>query len=126
MLESHSILLADDDEAVRFLMARLLRRMGYACHCVADGNEAIEELKSRGYDLLISDVNMPGNADLRLAQEARQLAPEMPVVLLSSRLDPNIVELASQLGVVACFDKALDPSQLARQLRAGMMIRCEA
>lgn len=76
------ILLADDDSAARDLIARALTSDGHTVETVQDGTEALERLGTATYDLLVTDVQMPGLDGVTLAQHALRAAG-LPIVLMS-------------------------------------------
>ena len=78
-------LVVDDDDAVRMVLATMLRRLGFRAIEAADGRAAIVELKMRGtVDVVLSDVMMPGGiCGGELAGIARRLRPEIRVLLMS-------------------------------------------
>lgn len=77
------LLLADDEPLYLETTAQLLRKAGYACHCVADAAGAIEFLRSEPVDLLLTDLNMPGNFKLELLRWGRQSRPQVPVLVVT-------------------------------------------
>ena len=78
------ILLADDDAAARDLVQRALASDGHNVIATHDGAEALEQLQSSGpFDLLISDVQMPGVDGIELIEKATAAAPKMRVILMS-------------------------------------------
>ena len=78
-----SILIADDEETFLRSTARLLHREGYDCDCALDADRAVEMLRTGRYDLLIADIKMPGNPNLKLVRDVQQLAAGMPVILVT-------------------------------------------
>ena len=84
MTQKKRILLADDE--VIFLKATsiILRENGYICDCASDSKSVIEMLGSNEYDLLISDINMPGNSDMELISNISQIADGIPVILVTA------------------------------------------
>lgn len=80
-----TILVAEDDDGVRQLVATALRRAGFAALTVANGREAMEMLKADGVlvDALVSDVNMPGMGGVELMAAALSLRPDLAVILAS-------------------------------------------
>jgi CheY-like chemotaxis protein len=78
------ILLADDDAAARDLVQRALASDGHNVVATHDGAEALEQLQGSGpFDLLISDVQMPGVDGIELIENAVAAAPKMRVILMS-------------------------------------------
>jgi len=122
MAGGKSILIADDEPIFRKALASLLRLEGHVCHTAADADEAIELLHADRYDLLISDVVMPGNEDLRLVREAQSLAEGMPVILVSGCEPINSARHRHYTAVVAFLEKPLDFDEFGRALRAALQI----
>ncbi|MGQ0455502.1 MAG: response regulator [Hyphomicrobium sp.] len=84
-----SILLADDDAAVRDLVRRALTSDGHSVHATQDGLEASEHLAGNpgAIDLLVTDVDMPQLDGVTLAARALKLKPDLAVVLMSGFSD---------------------------------------
>jgi CheY-like chemotaxis protein len=83
------ILLADDDAAARDLVERALASEGHRVVATADGAEALERLQNAPgqFDLLISDVQMPGLDGIELIETAVTLAPKLRVIVMSGFSD---------------------------------------
>lgn len=78
------ILFAEDDVLVRSLIGELLREEGFAVFEVESGDAAASVLEGESFDILLTDVRMPGRMDgLDLAAHARQRSPALPVVVMS-------------------------------------------
>jgi two-component system, cell cycle sensor histidine kinase and response regulator CckA len=90
------ILMAEDNEGVRALTARLLVDAGYIVHEGGDGADALETLKKlkEPVDLLITDVMMPRMNGSELAQHFQQLQPGTPILLMSGYMDEDAVRRA--------------------------------
>ncbi|MBR0664439.1 PAS domain-containing protein [Roseomonas hellenica] len=79
------VLVVEDDPAVLRLMLDALRELGYRTIETASGKEAVPILQSRRHlDLLISDVGLPGLNGRQIAEIARQIRPDMPVLLMTA------------------------------------------
>ena len=120
MAESGKILIADDDETILQSTADLLRREGYECDCVSDAKSVIEILRSARYDLLISDINMPGNSGLELIKNLPKNAEGMPVILVTGGPLINTEIQSLQPPVVACMRKPIDFDKLLAQVRISI------
>ena len=77
------ILLAEDDEAMRSHLARLLKRAGYAVVAAASGDEAVPLLEDEHFDLLLSDVIMPGVDGIELARVCERVSPATRIVFIT-------------------------------------------
>lgn len=84
-----SIVLADDDAAVRDLVRRALTADGHTVHVTQDGAEALEHLQmhASGVDVLVTDVDMPQLDGVALARAAVKLKPQMAIILMSGFSD---------------------------------------
>lgn len=77
------ILLADDEKTFLTSTAELLRREGYECETVMDGSNALSRVAEGGFDLLITDLEMPGNSDLDLVRRIAEANGGLPVIILT-------------------------------------------
>lgn len=91
-----SILLADDEATFVDATAELLRREGFQCETVPDGAAALERASTGKFDLLISDLDMPGNADLELVRQIGQSHGGLPVIVLTG--------VPSVRSAIACIE----------------------
>lgn len=77
------ILIADDEPLYLRTTGQLLRRAGYECECVSDGDAALDRLRSEPFDLILSDLNMPGNLKLELLRQGRARFPHIPLIVIT-------------------------------------------
>lgn len=116
------ILLADDEETFRSSVAVLLRREGYLCDMASQGTEAVEMLGQAQYDLLITDLRMPGNTDLELLRAATSSALLPVIVVTAYPSVPTAVE-ALRCSVVDYLVKPFDFEELLRAVRRALETR---
>ena len=109
-LASMSVFLVDDDEDVRFLMTRMLKKAGVRqVKTFAGGLEVLESLGSEELpDLIILDQNMPGMNGFQTMEQIRRLKPEMPILISSGQPEietwnvfkqPNVAVIAKPFTV---------------------------
>jgi DNA-binding NtrC family response regulator len=77
------LLLADDEPLYLQATSQLLRKAGYECTCVSDAHAAIEALKDGSIDLVLTDLNMPGNLKLELLRAGREQWPGVPLIVVT-------------------------------------------
>ncbi|WP_221794826.1 cell cycle two-component system response regulator CpdR [Aquisediminimonas sediminicola] len=77
------ILLAEDDDVMREHLTRALVRAGYELDAVESGLDAMPLLEAARYDLLLTDIVMPGMDGIELAQKASAIAPNMRVMFIT-------------------------------------------
>jgi PAS domain S-box-containing protein len=107
------VLLAEDDQQVREAIATLLEMHGCYVTAAADATEAIARLWTAPFDLVIVDLLMPGGgAPAVIERGAARLGAEVPVVVITGQLQPDIEELRASLGVAAVLRKPMTPQQM--------------
>lgn len=99
------ILVADDEEPIRELLARALALAEYEVEVAPDGRAALDCLRRGPCDLLITDLKMPGLDGLSLVREVRRLAPEMPIVIITGYSTEEAAIEALNLGVTGYLTK---------------------
>ena len=115
------ILFADDDEALRHSLGKCLVRAGFDCDYAASGAEAIQQLRANTYDALLSDINMPGNADLELIEALPAVSEGLPVILLTGEPSVATATRSVRLRVTAYLTKPPDVEELCRVLSAAVL-----
>jgi two-component system, cell cycle sensor histidine kinase and response regulator CckA len=114
-----TILLVEDDDAVRQITARVLRARGYNVLEARHPNEARRVCVDRGFhiDLLLTDIVMPETSGLRLAEELSQLHPKMRVMFMSGYPAGAVVLGGSLDSRDAYLEKPFTPTALAEKVR---------
>ena len=109
------ILVVDDDPAVRELLSKSLSSAGYRVELAVDGLAAMAKLQEKAYDLMITDLKMPGQDGLSLIREARRTCPALPVIVITGFSTEAAAIEAINLGVTGYLTK---PFRLTRILAA--------
>ena len=82
-----TILVVDDDNDVRGVAAQMIEEIGYQVVAAASGSEALTEFGRASFDLVLTDVVMPGMSGVDLARRIRAVAPAMPLLFASGYAD---------------------------------------
>jgi CheY-like chemotaxis protein len=114
------ILIADDDRTFLNATADLLRRDGYDCVTVADAAGARDALRSTHFDLLVTDLEMPGNADLQLVRDLATENGGLPVIIMTGYPSVRSAVACIELPVAAYLTKPLSFEVLAEKVRAAV------
>ena len=117
---TETILLVEDDPALREMAATLLRRLGYTVLAAADGVEALslKQQPDTGHiDLMFTDVVMPHMSGKELADRVRASYPHTRILFTSAYTENAIVHQGVLNKGVALLQKPFTPSALARKLR---------
>jgi excisionase family DNA binding protein len=111
--ERSKILVADDEQAVRDLLVKTLSGGGYQVDTAVDGLSAVERLRASDYDLLITDLKMPGMDGLSVVREARRKSLDLPIVIITGYSTEASAIEALNMGVCGYLTK---PFRLQRVL----------
>jgi PAS domain S-box-containing protein len=120
---TETVLLAEDEEAVRALVARTLRAQGYRVLEAANGAEAlaiVERHTGAPIQLLLTDMIMPRIGGYELAKRVRQQLPDIRVVLMSGYTDNAAVQSGTLDSGVSFIQKPFTPAALAHSIRQAL------
>jgi excisionase family DNA binding protein len=99
------VLVVDDEASIRDLLSKTLALAEYDVDLAFDGRSAIERLRLMPYDLLITDLKMPGVDGLGVIREARRMKPDIPVIIITGfSTEASAIE-AVNLGVAGYLTK---------------------
>lgn len=112
------VLFADDEEQFRTGLSRRLERAGFACELVTNGQDALRLLQEREFDVLLADIDMPGNQNLEMLGKI-PTASAIPTVLLTGRPAVETAARSVEYRVAAYLLKPPDFEELCRVLRAA-------
>jgi CheY-like chemotaxis protein len=107
------ILVVDDEPSVRNLTVEILRRSGYQPHGVPTAREALDLLDEERFDLVVTDVVMPGMTGVEFLYELRRRQPDLPVILMTGGSEePERTTRAVELGAVGLLYKPFSHAEL--------------
>jgi two-component system, cell cycle sensor histidine kinase and response regulator CckA len=115
---TEAILVLEDDDLVREVVERTLRRLGYTVSVASRPSEALELARLQPFDLLVTDVVMPEMTGDALARDIRKEHPDLPVVFMSGYTAGVLDLKIGQLDVFA--SKPLTAGRIARAVREGL------
>lgn len=122
---TETVLLVEDEPAVREVAVRLLRERGYHVLVAANGDEALQLAKAHAKDkihLLITDVVMPRLSGKMVADQLKALQPDMKVLFISGYADDTIIQPGKGDASLAFLQKPFSPALLAHKIRAMLDI----
>ncbi len=111
-----TVLVADDDPALRRALAGILQSEGHHPLEAEDGWRALEILRLRHVDLVITDLDMPGIDGIQLLLAMSVQFPQVPAIVLTGIANPSSLRLPAQLQGVRVFAKPPDPEALLAEV----------
>ena len=111
-LPSKSVLIVDDDRALRHALASILQGAGYSVQQAADGEEALRHLRGEPSDVLLLDVNLPDMSGLDVLKEVRALVASPQVVMMTADDTPETLVRAIEGQACRYLRKPFAPAQI--------------
>lgn len=112
MSAQRKVLVVDDDPVVGESFNRVLSRKGYAVITAANGDEALSKLQNEQYDVVFTDLRMPGMDGLEVAERVKARQPWTPVVIVTGYGSKPSEDRARALGVSDFLNKPLSPEMI--------------
>jgi two-component system, NtrC family, nitrogen regulation response regulator NtrX len=106
------LLIVDDDANTLASLARAFRLAGHEATVCDNAARALELLKSQGFDMMLSDVVMPGKDGLALLEDVRNQGIALPVVMISGQANIEMAVRATRLGAIDFLEKPLSTDKL--------------
>ncbi len=102
------ILVVDDERPIRMLLQKILESNGYACHTAENAAQAREMLAVQTSDLVLCDINMPGESGLDFIRFVLKTYPNTAAIMVSAIGDPHLADSMLELGVYDYIIKPMD------------------
>jgi putative two-component system response regulator len=110
------ILIVDDERYVRDVVRRLLERAGYVCTTAENGFHARRHLTTRAFELIVCDLQMPGESGLDVIAHVRRSYPDTAAIMVTGVDDEQLAGQALTLGAYGYVVKPFSPTDLAIQV----------
>lgn len=119
-IPKESILLVDDEEAIRGILNKGLAMRGYTCDEASDGEEALAKLKVKPTDLVIMDINMPGRQGDEVLPDMTSNFPETAVIMVSGVSDTKIIVKCIKNGAQDYINKPFKFEQIIQSINGTL------
>lgn len=124
--DGQRILIAEDDPAIRAVATALLETLGYETDSAGTGDDALTLCRAQdnpSYDVLLSDISMPGMSGYELAERARLAQPDLALILMSGYAgDPAVMEASRKLGALF-LEKPFTRDTLSQRIAEALTLR---
>ncbi len=108
------ILLAEDDRSLSRSLDTWLTLEGFEVVTVYNGEEALNKLLKEPYDLLITDIAMPRLNGVDLITEVRNVTPRLPIMVVSGKLNPDLINELRDMQVEHMLPKPIKPMEFRK------------
>lgn len=114
------VLVVDDDRGARTALRDVLHEEGYEVMAAKDGQEALDHIDGRTPALLLTDLEMPQLNGERLIGRVRERFPDMPILVITSRLVVDAEREAERLGVAGFLNKPIELDVLLDRVKGAL------
>jgi two-component system, NtrC family, response regulator PilR len=126
-----SILVVDDEQGMRDFLKIMLKKQGYQVQTASNGETALSALKEGQFDLVISDIRMPGTSGLDLLASIKELNPDLPVIMITAFASPDDAVVAMKNGAFDYISKPFNIEEIksvvdsatSRKSKAGPVLQ---
>jgi DNA-binding NtrC family response regulator len=116
-MKKFRVLIIDDEQSVRDALKLILEDEGFEVSVACCGRGGLERHAPRGFDLAITDVNLPDICGLELLLLMRAATPPPPVIVITAHYTPEVVATAKERGALAILAKPFLPSDIISLVR---------
>lgn len=124
---NRNILIVDDEEMVREPIAEFLRSKGFSVQEASNGDEALKKFKAKSYNLVITDMHMPGMSGMELIRSMHEKSPALEVIVFSAHGTEATKDKLDRMGVYGYLDKPVKQEALLKMvhdaIRSNRIIR---
>ncbi len=117
------LLLAEDDPQVGRSLRKLLEQIGHTVTLCPDGQTALDAYRAGDFDVVLTDLAMPGMGGLDLLRELRAVDPDARVVVLTGQTTGSQIDEARRLGAVEILRKPFELEEVLRAIRSAVLRR---
>jgi len=114
------ILVVDDELSMRDFLQILFTKEGYAVETAESGNEAVKKLSGSAFDLVITDLKMPGMSGIEVLRTAKAKNPDTAVIMITAYASPESVTEALDLGATDYVNKPFRVEDLQHVVKAAL------
>lgn len=116
----NNLLIVDDQAGVRRFLSEAFSEEGYSVETASCGTEAVKKVSAKLPSLILLDVKMPGMSGLETLEGLRQIAPDIPIVMMTAYGELDIIAEAKKRGVKCYINKPFDLNEV-RYLVRGLL-----
>jgi DNA-binding response OmpR family regulator len=118
--EPAHILVVDDEGAIRYSVSKTLQRVGYNVNAASSGEEALEMLEAQPYNVVLTDIRMPGISGVELLGQIKETSPDAIVILMTGYASLGTAVEALRLGAHDYLVKPSSSQDIRESVRRGL------
>jgi DNA-binding NtrC family response regulator len=123
MTPQRRLLVVDDEKNIRLTLSQTLASDTTTVETAVNGEEALQRLEGSSYDLMLLDLKMPGMDGLEALRRARQLRPQLPVIVLTAHGTVESAVEAMRIGAANFIQKPFSPREIRSVVEQALASR---
>ena len=120
------ILIADDEELIRWSLSQYLESNGYSVDIVFDGSEVIRKLENTNYDILVTDLNMPELNGIDVLIKLKDMGIKLPVIVISAYFSDKLKDETISNGAYECISKPFEMDDVLNVVNRALKTKPES
>jgi two-component system, OmpR family, response regulator len=116
------VLIVDDEPEIAESLAGAMRRAGWEPTIAWEGINAILRVLDGGWDAVVMDVQMPRMNGVRALRIIRSVEPDLPVIMLTDKVENKVLQECNQLNAFACLPKTGEVGEILARLREALLV----
>jgi DNA-binding NtrC family response regulator len=117
------ILVIDDEDSIREYLSMMLEREGYVCDATKDGKKALKLQSQEAYDVVVTDIQLPGMSGIDILGKLRESDPSVPVIIITGHASQESAIEALNLGAFYYLLKPVSNEELKQVVRNALEMR---
>ncbi|MBI5026796.1 MAG: response regulator [Nitrospirae bacterium] len=114
------ILVVDDEKLIRWSLGKALQTAGYDVDAATNGDEALQMMEKFRYDIVVTDLRMPGLTGIELLKKIKEKGSVPPVIFVSAYLSNKVIDDAIQSGAFKCVSKPFQMENILHVVREAL------
>jgi len=117
------ILVVDDEKLIRWSLGKALQTAGYDVDAATNGVEALQMMEKFRYDIVVTDLRMPGLTGIELLKKIKEDGSAPPVIFISAYLSKEAIDDATHYGVFRCVHKPFHIENILHVVREALELK---
>ena len=120
------ILIADDEELIRWSLLQFFESSGYSVDLVINGTEVIKRLENTNYDIIVTDLNMPGLNGIEILTKMKGMGINLPVIVISAYFSDKLKDETISSGAFECISKPFEMNDILNTVKKAIETKSES
>ena len=120
------ILIADDEDLIRWSLSQFLESSGYNVDLALNGTEVISHLKNTNYDIIVTDLNMPGLNGIEILSKMKNMGANLPVIVISAYFSDKLKDETILNGAFECISKPFEMTDVLSIVKQAIETKSES